>query len=197
MPRDGPPAASHNAAAKLLAATQNLEELSARSRARAWTFHGFALHARGAQRRLVHAAQHPSTHQVGFYDAGLFRKYLSPWGKNFFVLDQLGGQYLQREFGVRPESIVQIRMALIASASAHRRLTNARTHTSDLALRPTKPSLCSWAAFIQANSLRSCRRRGSRSEDETGSPQIRSDGGSTKALSSTISIRPAWTQVQT
>ena len=137
------------------------------------------------------------TRQVAFYDAGLVRTYLSPWGKNFFVLDQLGGQYLQREFGVRPESIVQIRMALIASASAHRRLTNARTHTSDLALRPTKPSLCSWAAFIQANSLRSCRRRGSRSEDETGSPQIRSDGGSTKALSSTISIRPAWTQVQT
>jgi glycosyltransferase involved in cell wall biosynthesis len=49
------------------------------------------------------------THQVGFYDIGLFRKYLSPWGKNFFVLDQLGGEYLQREFGVRPESIVQIR----------------------------------------------------------------------------------------
>ena len=49
------------------------------------------------------------THQVAFYDAGLIRKYLSPWGKNFFVLNQLGGEYLQREFGVRPESIVQIR----------------------------------------------------------------------------------------
>jgi len=49
------------------------------------------------------------THQVGFYDIGLLRKYLSPWGKNFFVLDKLGGEYLQREFGVRPESIVQIR----------------------------------------------------------------------------------------
>jgi len=49
------------------------------------------------------------THQVGFYDSGLLRKYLSPWGKNFFILDQLGGEYLQREFGVRPESIVQIR----------------------------------------------------------------------------------------
>jgi glycosyltransferase involved in cell wall biosynthesis len=48
------------------------------------------------------------THQVGFYDVGLIRKYLSPWGKNFFVLDRLGGEYLQREFGVRPESIVQI-----------------------------------------------------------------------------------------
>jgi glycosyltransferase involved in cell wall biosynthesis len=49
------------------------------------------------------------THQVGFYDVGLIRKYLSPWGKHFFVLDQLGGEYLQREFGVHPESIVQIR----------------------------------------------------------------------------------------
>jgi glycosyltransferase involved in cell wall biosynthesis len=49
------------------------------------------------------------THQVGFYDVGLIRKYLSPWGKNFFVLNALGGEYLQREFGVRPESIVHIR----------------------------------------------------------------------------------------
>jgi glycosyltransferase involved in cell wall biosynthesis len=49
------------------------------------------------------------THQVAFYDAGLIRKYLSPWGKNFFVLDQLGGEYLQKEFGVHSESIVQIR----------------------------------------------------------------------------------------
>jgi glycosyltransferase involved in cell wall biosynthesis len=49
------------------------------------------------------------TQQVGFYDVGLVRKYLSPWGKNFFVLDQLGGEYLRREFGVRPESITQIR----------------------------------------------------------------------------------------
>jgi glycosyltransferase involved in cell wall biosynthesis len=49
------------------------------------------------------------TRQVAFYDVGLMRKYLSPWGKNFFVLNQLGGEYLQSEFGVRPESIVQIR----------------------------------------------------------------------------------------
>jgi glycosyltransferase involved in cell wall biosynthesis len=49
------------------------------------------------------------TRQVGFYDIGLIRKYLSPWGKNFFVLNQLGAEYLQREFGVRPGSIVQIR----------------------------------------------------------------------------------------
>ena len=49
------------------------------------------------------------TQQVAFYDAGLIRKYLSPWGANFFVLNQNGGEYLQREFGVRPKSIVQIR----------------------------------------------------------------------------------------
>jgi glycosyltransferase involved in cell wall biosynthesis len=49
------------------------------------------------------------THQVAFYDVGLIRKYLSPWGKNFFVLDRLGGEYLRKEFGVHPESIVQIR----------------------------------------------------------------------------------------
>ncbi len=48
------------------------------------------------------------THRVAFYDVGLIRKHLSPWGKNFFVLDQLGGEYLQKEFGVRPETIVQI-----------------------------------------------------------------------------------------
>jgi glycosyltransferase involved in cell wall biosynthesis len=49
------------------------------------------------------------TDQVAFYDAGWIRKYMSPWGKNFFVLNQLGSEYLQREFGVRPESIIQIR----------------------------------------------------------------------------------------
>jgi glycosyltransferase involved in cell wall biosynthesis len=49
------------------------------------------------------------TDQVAFYDAGLVRKYLSPWGKNFFVLNPLGDEYLRKEFGVRPESIVQIR----------------------------------------------------------------------------------------
>jgi glycosyltransferase involved in cell wall biosynthesis len=49
------------------------------------------------------------TDRVALYDVGLVRKHLSPWGKNFFVLDPLGGEYLQREFGVNPESIVQIR----------------------------------------------------------------------------------------
>jgi glycosyltransferase involved in cell wall biosynthesis len=49
------------------------------------------------------------TRQVAFYDAGLIRKYLSPWGKNFFILDPLAAEYLQRGFGVHPESIVQIR----------------------------------------------------------------------------------------
>jgi glycosyltransferase involved in cell wall biosynthesis len=47
------------------------------------------------------------THQVGFYDVGFIRKYFSPWGKNFFVLDHLAANYLQKHFGVRPESIVQ------------------------------------------------------------------------------------------
>ena len=41
-----------------------------------------------------------SAHQAAFYDAGLIGKYLSAWSKNFFVLDQLGGEYLQR-IGVR------------------------------------------------------------------------------------------------
>jgi glycosyltransferase involved in cell wall biosynthesis len=49
------------------------------------------------------------TDRVGFYDVGVVRKYMSPLGKNFFVLNQLGREYLQREFGVRPDSIVQIR----------------------------------------------------------------------------------------
>jgi len=66
------------------------------------------------------------THQVGFYDAGLFRKYLSPWGKNFFVLDQRGGEYLQREFGVRPESIVQIRNGIDCRAPTVQERANAR-----------------------------------------------------------------------
>ena len=35
-------------------------------------------------------------HQAAFYDAGLIGKYLSAWSKNFFVLDQLGGEYLQK-----------------------------------------------------------------------------------------------------
>ena len=76
------------------------------------------VHGRSAALRCVLAGRRADwftlhnthlTHQVGFYDFGLLRKYLSPWGKNFFVLDQLGGEYLQREFGVRSESIVQIR----------------------------------------------------------------------------------------
>jgi glycosyltransferase involved in cell wall biosynthesis len=71
------------------------------------------------------------THQVAFYDVGLVRKYLSPWGRNFFVLDPLGGAYLQREFGVRPKSIVQIRHGIdcqrFRAPTAYER-ANAREH---------------------------------------------------------------------
>ena len=43
------------------------------------------------------------THRVGFYDVGLIRKYFSPWGRNFFVFDQLAANYLQGQFGVNAE----------------------------------------------------------------------------------------------
>jgi glycosyltransferase involved in cell wall biosynthesis len=98
------------------------------------------------------------THQVAFYDAGLIRKYLSPWGKNFFVLNQLGGEYLQREFGVRPESIVQIRNGIDCQrfrAPAADERVNAR---DDLA-SPDETFVVFVGRFIQATS-RSCRRSG-------------------------------------
>jgi UDP-N-acetylglucosamine:LPS N-acetylglucosamine transferase len=63
------------------------------------------------------------THQVAFYDTGLLRKYLSPWGKNFFILDQL--RSICKENSASPNRLYKSAMALIASASAHRGSTNA------------------------------------------------------------------------
>lgn len=48
------------------------------------------------------------THRVGFYDIGWLRRHLSPWGRNFFVLDALAAQYLRKEFGIRESAITQV-----------------------------------------------------------------------------------------
>jgi hypothetical protein len=64
------------------------------------------------------------THQVAFYDTGLLRKYLSPWGKNFFILDQLRS-ICKENSACAPNRLYKSAMALIASASAHRGSTNA------------------------------------------------------------------------
>lgn len=48
------------------------------------------------------------THRVGFYDIGWLRRHLSPWGRNFFVLDALAAQYLRQEFGIQESAITQV-----------------------------------------------------------------------------------------
>jgi glycosyltransferase involved in cell wall biosynthesis len=48
------------------------------------------------------------TDQVGFYDTGFIRRYFSPMGRNFFVLDPAAGDYLRTRFGIDPGAIVRI-----------------------------------------------------------------------------------------
>src|SRR5262249_22224988 len=48
------------------------------------------------------------THQQGGYDTGPIRRYLSPFGRSFFVLDDLAGEYLKESFAVDPGDIVKI-----------------------------------------------------------------------------------------
>jgi glycosyltransferase involved in cell wall biosynthesis len=103
----------HQSPTRLLRSTRQLRRILKSFRPEVVHVHGrsAALRCVLAGRRADWFTLHNThlTHRVGFYDFGLLRKYLSPWGKNFFVLDRLGGEYLQREFGVRSESIVQIR----------------------------------------------------------------------------------------
>jgi glycosyltransferase involved in cell wall biosynthesis len=48
------------------------------------------------------------TDQVGFYDKGFIRRYLSPFGRNIFVLDPAAADYLKTRFGIDAGSIVRI-----------------------------------------------------------------------------------------
>lgn len=72
------------------------------------------VHGRGAALRLTLAGRSADwftlhsthlTHRAGFCDWGPIRRYLSPWGRNFFVLNELTRPYLEKEFGVSPEAV--------------------------------------------------------------------------------------------
>jgi glycosyltransferase involved in cell wall biosynthesis len=64
------------------------------------------LAGRSADWFTLHSTQ--LTDQVGFYDKGFIRRYLSPMGKNFFVLDGAAAEYLQTRFGIDAGAIVRI-----------------------------------------------------------------------------------------
>jgi glycosyltransferase involved in cell wall biosynthesis len=75
------------------------------------------VHGRGAALRCLMAGRKADwftlhsthlTHNVAFYDVGWLRKFLSPWGRNFFVLDSIASDYLQREFGISSQSITKV-----------------------------------------------------------------------------------------